>query len=140
MPALNPDAAVAVDKGAGKVGIPCTGHNKSTGDTIRFERTLNYNAVYLVDASSTVDEIVITASYAAETFTGEEFIYEAIHGSTASPITFSYVSNSDGDYVGKFPYTVQLLQDENYLLCIKEVSGSEQVLAKVVGAAGFQGL
>jgi len=96
--------------------------------------------VYLVNAASSANEIVVTTTYAAEIFTGNEFIYTAIHGTEVAPITFGYVANSDGDYVGKFPYTVKLLQDEDYVLCIKEVSGSEQVLAKVVDVAGFQGL
>jgi len=139
--ALRPIAdGPAVDKGSGLVGIPCTAHGLASGVVIRIERTINYNAEYLVNAGSTVNEIVVTATYTAEVFTGEEFIYEAIVGTIAAPVSFGYVSASDGDYVGKIVYTSLLLQDESYVLCLKEISGSEQVLAKIVGIAGFQGL
>jgi len=140
LPALNPDVTAAVDKGTGKVGIPCTGHLLSVGDSVRLERSLNYNDVFVLDAGTTVNELVITATYAAETFTGEEFIYKAIVGTKAAPITFSYEYGSDGNYVGKIPYTTSLLQGESYMLCLKEVSGSEQVLAKIIYEAGFQGM
>ncbi len=140
LPALKPDTAVAVDKGGGLVGIPCTGHGLAIASIIRMERSLNYNLEYLVHADTTVDEIVITATYAAETFTGNEFIYSALVGTISAPITFAYEAASNGNYVGKIPYTTAMLQDESYVLCIKEVSGSEQVFAKIVGIAGFQGL
>lgn len=140
LPALNPNSAAAVDKGDGKVGIPCTAHGLVQTDDIRIERTQNYNLVKAVDADTTNDEIVITATYVAEIFTGEEFIYVALVGTTESPITFSYEAASDGNYIGKIPYDSGLMQDVDYMLCLKEVSGSEQVLAKVVYTAGFQGM
>jgi len=140
LPALHPDAAAAVDKTAGKVGIPCTGHEQVAGDSIRLERTQNYNGAFVLQAGTTANELVITATYAAETFTGEEFIYCAIVGTAAVPITFDYEFGSDGNYVGKVPYTTPLLQEESYMMCIKEVSGSEQVLAKIIYRAGFQGM
>ena len=140
LPALHPNAAVAVDKGAGKVGIPCEAHNQVAGDSIRLERTISYNGAFVLDAGTTVDELVIVTTYVAETFTGEEFIYCAIVGTAAVPITFTYEYGSNGNYVGKIPYTTPLLQDESYMMCIKEVSGSEQVLAKIIYRAGFQGM
>lgn len=140
LPALHPDAAVAVDKGGGKVGIPCAGHGQVAGDSIRLERSLNYNADYMLAAETSVNELVVTATYAAEIFTGEEFIYVALVGTVDTPITFDYEAGSNGNYVGKIPYTTVLLQGEEYVLCIKEVSGTEQVLAKVIHTAGFQGL
>lgn len=141
LPALHPTTGgVAVDKGDGKVGIPCVGHGKSSGDSIRIERSLSYNADYMLQAATSADELVVTASYVAETFTGNEFIYLAVVGTQASPITFTYEAASDGNYVGKIPYTSLLLQGEDYVMCIKEVSGAEQVLAKIIQTAGFQGL
>lgn len=139
LPTLHPNAAVAVDKGDGKVGIPCTGHGQVVDDSIRLERTLNYNAAYMVLADTTVNELVITASFVAETFTGEEFIYSAIVGTKDVPITFD-AEGSGGNYVGKIPYTTVLLQGREYVMCIKEVSETEQVLAKIIHTAGFQGL
>ncbi len=140
LPALNPNAGAAVDKGGGLVGIPCTAHGLTSTDDIRFERTLNFNNVYAVHADTTDDEIVIEVSYTAEVFTGEEFIYVAIVGVTETPIVFSYEANSDGNYIGKIPYDAGLLQDTAYVLCLREVSGSEQVLAKIINTAGYQGM
>ncbi len=62
--------AAAVDKGAGKVGIPITGHPYGTGEKITITNTVNYNATYTVDATSSVNEVVITAAYVAEVFDG----------------------------------------------------------------------
>jgi hypothetical protein len=59
---------VAVDKGdATTVGIPITGHYFTAGQTVNITNTVNYNGVQLID-SVTDDEIVITDTYAAETF------------------------------------------------------------------------
>lgn len=141
LPTLVPTVdGVAVDKGAGKVGIPCVAHGQVSGGSIRIERSVSYNNDFMVDVTTSVDELVITATYAAETFTGEEFIYTAVVGTVNSPITFSYVATSDGDYVGKLVYTAPLIQDVDYVMCIKEVSGAEQVVAKIIQTAGFQGL
>lgn len=64
------DNAAAVDKGGGKVGIPITGHTYTAGETITIANTTNYNGDFTVDATSTVNEVVITAAYVAETFDG----------------------------------------------------------------------
>jgi len=66
------DNAAAVDKGGGKVGIPITGHPYTAGETVRLAGTVNYDADEVVDATSTVNEVVITAAYVAEVFTGAE--------------------------------------------------------------------
>jgi len=64
------DNAAAVDVGGGVVGIPITGHPYATDETIRLANTVNYDADYPVLASSTVDQVNITAAYVAETFDG----------------------------------------------------------------------
>lgn len=140
LPVLSPDAAVVVDKGAGKIGIPCAGHELSAGDSIRLERFQNYGGAFLLDADTSVDELVVVATYVAETLTGSEFIYIAIVGGVGTEIVFDYIDASDGDYVGKIPYNAPLLQDESYVLCVKTVKGVEQVLAKIIYRAGYQGL
>jgi len=141
LPTLNPDAAAVTDETAGKVGIPCTGHTLVNGETVRLEHFSNYNGTYTLQAGSTgTGKLIITATYVVETLTGEEFVYSAIVGTAAVPITFSYEYASNGNYVGKIPYTTTLLQGERYMMCIKEVSGSEQVLAKIIAVAGFQGM
>jgi len=71
---LNPNAAAAVNKGGGKVGIPLTAHNLLTNQWISPENTVNYDNDYQVDSTSSANEIVITATYVAETFTGDETI------------------------------------------------------------------
>ena len=62
------NAAAAVDKGAGKVGIPDTAHGFATGQSILIAGTTNYNGTFTVDATSSANEIVITATFVAETF------------------------------------------------------------------------
>ena len=58
----------AVDKGAGQVGIPDTAHGFVTGQEILIAGTTNYNGVQTVHSSTTVNEIVITDTFVAETF------------------------------------------------------------------------
>jgi len=63
--------AAAVDKGGGLVGIPLTSQPFATGEILTISGTTNYDATdYVVDATSSADEVVITATYAAETFDG----------------------------------------------------------------------
>lgn len=142
LPVFNPDAGPAVSKDGGKVGIPCTGHGLSDGDCIRLERTLNYNGAFILQAGTTgSDELVITATYVAETFTGSVFIYTAIVGKVNDEIIFTHEEEmDDGDYIGMIPHDAPLVQDEDYVLCITTVSGTEQVLAKIVYNAGYQGM
>ena len=127
---LDIDVDAAIDEGGGKVGLPVTGHGLVTGVSIRVDGTENYNAEYTVDGDSTTDKIVVTATYVAETFTGEEKIYPSVSG-TAS-ITLAYVTSSDGDYRGVLPYTAKLVAEKEYFAVISIVSGSNQVL--IVGA------
>ena len=67
----NLDAASAVDKGGGLVGIPITGHSFVAGDEVIISGTTNYDGTYIIQSIS-ANEIVITATYTAETFTGSE--------------------------------------------------------------------
>lgn len=141
LPALNPDAGnAAVNVGVGLVGIICAGHGLDIGDCARIERTLNYNDEYVLQAGTNINMLVISASYVYEVFDGSEYIYPAFVGTIAVPIPFHHVTGSDGDYVGKVPYDAGFIQDESYVICIKEASGLEQVLAKIVDIAGFLGL
>jgi hypothetical protein len=73
----NIDNAAAVDKGGGKVGIPVTTHGYSTGEGVKIIDTTNYDGYYIVDSTSTANEVVIVATYVAETFAGTEYIHEA---------------------------------------------------------------
>ena len=72
LPDTTIDNAAAVDKGSGKVGIPITGHGFSTGQKIILSGTTNYDGTYLVDSTSTTNEVVIIDTYNAESFAGTE--------------------------------------------------------------------
>ena len=80
----NIDNAAAVDKGAGKVGIPVTAHGYTAGEAVKILGTINYSysesvrsGWYIVQSETTVNEVVIIAIYVAETFSGSETIHEA---------------------------------------------------------------
>ena len=61
----------AVDKGGGKVGFPITAHGRPAGAQIVINGTTNYDGAYLVDATSTANEIVVTVAYVLENVTGK---------------------------------------------------------------------
>lgn len=67
------DNAAAVDKGGGLVGIPITGHSLEAEQIVVVDGTTNYDGSYEI-ISKTADEIVITATYVAETFAGTETV------------------------------------------------------------------
>ena len=69
--AQNLDNAAADDKGGGLVGIPITAHPFVTDEPVTIDGTDNYDGNYVI-VSETENEIVITATYQEETFTGAE--------------------------------------------------------------------
>ena len=132
----------AVDKGSGKVGLPVVKHDAASGNHIRIEGTINYDGTYTVDATTSANEIVITATYAAETFNGLEEVYIGITGGTE--LTLSYVGASNGIYRGTLPYSLKGLQEYKeidtslgsvfagiYWLFVKCISGSNQRLDRL---------
>ena len=64
------DAQAAVDVGGGLVTIPLTGHGYTVGQTLLFYGTTNYDGVHVlpVQTAGGEDDIVITATFVAETF------------------------------------------------------------------------
>lgn len=68
------DAAPAVDKGGGLVGLPSTAHGLSAGNLVELSDTVNYDGEYTLDASTSANELVIPATYQAETFAGTEAV------------------------------------------------------------------
>jgi len=68
------DIDSAVEEIGGKVGIPCTGQPFETNNTIYISGSAAYDGRYSVDAASTVDKVIITATYAVEAFDGSELI------------------------------------------------------------------
>lgn len=64
--------AAAVDKGGGLVGIPSTAHGFLAGDSVTLAGTSNYDGTYTLGATTSANEMVITATYQVETFAGTE--------------------------------------------------------------------
>jgi hypothetical protein len=61
-------SGAAVNVGGGVVGLPCTAHGFTAGWTIEVAGTTNYDGSYVVQDTSTVNQIHILATYMAETF------------------------------------------------------------------------
>lgn len=128
-------AAVVVDKSGGKVGIPVTGHGLATGDHIRVIGTDNLNAEYDLDAASSTDEIVVTATYVAETLTTSAKIY---HGfPDAAEISMDYLAASDGIYTANVPETVHLFESLSYYSFISVVDGENKKLIRTALRANY---
>ena len=70
----NLNNAAAVDEGGGLVGIPITTHGYIAGNIILINDSVNYDGVHTLPAQTlgTASEIIITATYVAETFAGTE--------------------------------------------------------------------
>lgn len=68
------NAAAAVNKGSGRVGLPATAHGLASGAPVVIFGSTNYDGAYLLDRATSADELVITATYAAETFAGDETV------------------------------------------------------------------
>jgi len=113
--ALHPNAAAATDEGGGAVGIALTGHGLAVGDKIIIAGTINYDNKYTLQAGTTTDKLVITATYAAETFSGDEDIYEAMLN--ADNIALS--DDGAGAYSCVIPDTVVLNEDTWYRIIIR---------------------
>lgn len=75
------DAEDAVDKSTSPatVGIPITGHAFVAGQYVTIAGTANYNAEHVVDSVST-NEIVIVATFAAETFSSSDTVKSTVKG------------------------------------------------------------
>jgi len=111
-------AGVATDKGAGEVGIPIEGHTLEVGDFIRIAGTKEYDAQYTVN-SIVRDKIGVTATYAAEEYTGDEDVYIGV--TNGKDIAFTPVG-SDGDYTALLPANLApVLLDEKYKLFVTAV-------------------
>jgi len=67
------DNAPAVDKGGDEVGLPITGHAFLAGQIVIIAGTINYNGARWILAA-TANEIVVDATYVAETFAGTETV------------------------------------------------------------------
>ena len=110
------DNAAAVDKGGGLVGIPITGHALTVGATVVIAGTANYDGSEVI-VSATANEIVITATYNAETFSVTDTVTETDTFDFESSIIFNKTSetelqsrffmiNEDDDDIEEFDETI----------------------------------
>lgn len=90
----------ARDAGGGTVGLPVEGHGRVAGDYIYLIGTAHYDGEEAV-VSVTRDEIVITATYTAEIFTGKEEAFLGIGGTGLPSIVFN--DDGGGDYSAALP-------------------------------------
>ena len=95
------NAGAAVDKGGGKVGIPDTAHGFADGQSILIAGTTNYNGTFTVDATSSANEIVITATFVSETFAITD---SAVPNTTYNLRNISFTGLTDSVYL-EFPAT-----------------------------------
>ena len=120
------DKGPAVDKGGGLVGLPCSAHGRSSGDYVLIGSSINYDAEYQLDATTSANELVVTASYVAETFNGRETVQKAV--TNARNISLSYIAASDGNYRGTIPDTVKLIEEDEYDLITTATDSNSNVL------------
>ncbi len=121
------DAAVAVDKGGGLVGIPITGHTFAVGEYVKIQDSINYDVESLVD-SETANEVVITATYVAETFLGTEEMFHGVSGGTN--ITGTYVASTDGNWNFIIPAAADLRDGEEYTVFVTLTNDSSTLTIK----------
>lgn len=117
-------SGVAVNKGGGLVGLPLTSHGIAVGKYVMIQETKEYDGVYVLDASTSTDEIVITATYVAETFVGMENVYEVIDN--GNEVILSYVAASNGKYQGILEDTLKFIEDVSYYIFVVIVKGSSK--------------
>jgi len=107
--ALN--AAAAVDKGGGLVGIPCDGHGYSENDVVLINGTTNYDGVYTLpdQTAGGANEFIITAVYAAETFAGTDTVCVVVESTTHTLSTDRFwqeYTEQTGAHTGTIKLTV----------------------------------
>lgn len=122
----NLDRSAATDEGGGLVGFPITAHGFATGDYFYLHGDSTYNGEYQVDASSTTNLVVATATYSAKTFNGKEIAAKAV--ANARGLALSYISASNGNYAGNIPDTVKLIDQDLYFIMVTITDTNGNVL------------
>lgn len=132
---LNPDAAAAEDVGGGEVDIPCAAHGLIAGDDVKIIGTVNYDGEYNVVAGTTTDKIRITSAYVAETFTGNEQIYNIFPDHSGMALAHQ----GAGVYEGTLEDSLILIVDAYYYVFISVVDGASKALVRKKWQAAFMG-
>ncbi len=131
-------ANIAIDEGGGYVGIPIDDHEMEAGIWIRFQGTKNYDGEYQI-SSVQQDKIVIQTTYAAETFNGDEVVYEGIGDGGHLPM--DYVVASSGDYLGQLPDDIKrVLVDDWYYLFIEVVKADNGGFTRLLVQIRMEGI
>jgi hypothetical protein len=115
------DAAAAVNSGGGLVSITCTGHTFSAGDFCVFSGTANYDdEVRALHANTTTDTLVITETYAAETFSATDTVTVFYDRKTLSnPIQHNTnIAETDAGYVVIAEYDTSTTADHTIWLSV----------------------
>ncbi|MBC16557.1 MAG: hypothetical protein CL942_05840 [Desulfovibrio sp.] len=78
VPTVTLDAAAAVDKGSGKVGLPATGHGLEPGSPVILSGSVAYDGAYVLQPETSDDVLVVAAAFVHETFGGTEEVQLAV--------------------------------------------------------------
>lgn len=113
--AISLTAGAVIDVGDGDVTLLSTAHGLSTGDNIRIVGTKNYDGEYTI-TSIAADSFNITATYVAETLTGNEKAYKVVPN--GFQLSMNYVNGSNGNYLCALPETLVLYENSSYYIFI----------------------
>lgn len=91
------DSGVAVDKGGGQVGIPITTHPFAAGDYVTIVGPDYYSSEYKI-VSETANEIVIKATYIAETFSSTDKVTGRTPLQISIANTYDMIIESNGTF------------------------------------------
>lgn len=102
----------AVNLGGGKVGLPAAGHGFFAGERVILAGTSNYDGAFTLDADTDRAGLVVTATYATETFAGTEtaaakfyrrtWNLPKIQPSRAAEVVFGFDSGAAGNPVDRY--------------------------------------
>ena len=111
----------------GSLGFYATSHGITVNQYFYILGSPDYDGEYQAGATTTEDYLVATGTYSSGTdvsMSGVETVHKAVTG--ARGLTMTYVADSDGNYRGTIPDTVQLKdQNEYYLIITATAAGGE---------------
>ncbi len=122
------DKSTIQDEGS-KLGFYCSAHSYAANDYYYLHGTPDYDAEYIVGATSTDDYIVSTGTYSAtknNALDGTETVHKAL--SNARNLSLAYISSSDGNYRGTIPDTIKLHDQNEYFLVVTATDSASNVL------------
>lgn len=128
----------ARDAGAGKVGLPIEAHGRVAAGYVHIIGSSNYDGEEVIDSVER-DEILITATYVAEVFSGKEEVYVGIKGTGLPGISLS--DDSGGDYSAYLPEDLKRYTRGKrcILLVTIEKAGIDLLIAKTSPTGFYKG-